>query len=147
MALTDAEHASRQAKFRSMLRQEIIDKGWMVVCVFPVREQGTTLFAYTIGLTEAGLPELLISGDVEPDLLHDVLNKAAKQHLRDELLDGASVHLEGIPTPLKVVCCGASAPIQQARDHYADPDNRHRRVKALQLLWPDHEHEQVLYTS
>ncbi|WP_067688625.1 DUF4262 domain-containing protein [Actinoplanes awajinensis] len=58
---------------------EIIQQyGWAVVHVLPSDEdpEGTVPFAYTVGLTADGRPELLIAG-LPPDLGHQLLNELA----------------------------------------------------------------------
>lgn len=109
--------------------------GWFVQGVFPTKE-GDPSFAYTIGLTEAGLPELLISGALDIKLMQDLLNDAARIHLNNELLPGAELS-DIANVTFKVRACGPHPPIQQALNYYRDVNGKKGRVRVLQLVWPD----------
>lgn len=123
-------------KYRELIQQKIREHGWMVQGVFPTTADDGPSFAYTIGMTEAGLPELLMSGNLSHELLMILLNSAAKQHLAEEIKPGDEVS-DIASVTFKVVACGPHAPIQQARNYYYDPYNRLGTVRAIQLLWPD----------
>lgn len=121
---------------RENIHKIILEHGWMVHGVFRTAPEDPPEFAYTIGLTDAGLPELLISGNMEPGLLMHLLNAAAKLHLADELVAGQDV--EDIANVVfKVRACGPDAPVQQARNYYGDPHGMLGKVQVLQLIWPD----------
>lgn len=119
---------------------EIIQQfGWAVVHVLPADEDppGTVPFAYTVGLTAAGRPELIIAG-LPPDLGHQLLNELAArvheegarfQHGRrvtDLIVEQDVVILTGAPTP--ELWPGA------ALARYGRP-----KVRLQQLVWPDPE--------
>lgn len=109
--------------------------GWFIQGVF-AHNADEANFAYTIGLTEAGLPELLISGPLDLELMATLLNHAARLHLKNELLPGADVE-EIANVVFKVRACGPKAPIQQALNYYRDVNGKKGRVRVLQLVWPD----------
>lgn len=118
------------------LRALIIEHGWAVQGVFAT-DPGDTSHAYTIGLTDAGLPELMITGLSDQKLATVLLNAAARQHVKepikpgDVLSDLANVDLRAIE------CDERQAQIQQAHNYFNDPEKRHGRVKLIQLIWPD----------
>lgn len=106
----------------------VIDEhGWMIQGVFD--NDGGPGFAYTVGLTPAGLPELVMSG-LDHNTMATLLNAAAKRSLSEEvkvgdLLDGiASVGLRVVGAP--------GAEVNMARHLYGGST-----VQALQLVWPD----------
>lgn len=116
------------AAFLAKIRTQIKENGWIVQGVFPVKE-GDLGFAYTVGLTLAGLPELVISG-LWREQGQQLLNIAAQQHCREEILVGdtiediANVPFRAIDAPL--------AEVNTARRLYG-----WKQVRAIQLVWPD----------
>jgi hypothetical protein len=109
-------------------RAVIAEHGWMIQGVFATETSPGPPFAYTVGLTAAGLPELIITG-LPHDLAPAILNNAAQSHLETELVPGkvcdtaASVPLRIAPAP--------NAEIGVAYQLYGE------RASALQLVWPD----------
>jgi hypothetical protein len=60
-------------------QQQIIDRvGWAVMHVLPTEDEPDTVtpFAYTVGLTAHGYPELLVAG-LPPEIAHGLLNDLA----------------------------------------------------------------------
>lgn len=130
MSRRPSDKEVRQASYRMKQLTMIREFGWMVQGVFPTEQDQGVCFGYTIGLTEAGLPELLISGNLSPEALKSILNLAAQRHIRDEIQPGEE--LTGLAnTSLRVLTCRPDAPVQQARNLYG------KRVRVLQLIWPD----------
>lgn len=83
---------------------------------------------YTSGLTEAGVPELVISG-LPHEIAAVMLNDVAALHLRTELRAGMTVHAAG-GAPLQVVDApGVVGPVARALFG--------QRARFLQLLWPN----------
>ncbi|OCB46252.1 hypothetical protein A5721_14275 [Mycobacterium vulneris] len=70
--ICDHPEATRQ-DYLDLLRQRTFERGWAVQYV----EHGRSPFGYTIGLSEAGLPELLITG-LEPPMTWKLLNTVAE---------------------------------------------------------------------
>lgn len=107
----------------------IAEHGWMVQGVFPTKYDTEAPFAYTVGLTVAGLPELVISG-LPADLAQQLLNSAAKASLGTRLHPGQI--LDNIASvPFRIVEAPTAA-VNMARHLYPG-----REVRALQLVWPD----------
>lgn len=109
--------------------------GWAVIKIVPSSAATFTPYAYTVGLTEHDLPELIISG-LNPDLSQDLLNDLARRahrtarpftHLQtiSDLLDSVNVVIiDGTPTD------ALQPNIATAR--YTAP-----RVRLQQIVWPD----------
>jgi hypothetical protein len=122
--------ANRDTYDRDCLRI-ITERGWMIQGVFPTENDPGVDFAYTVGLTAAGLPELVISG-LPHETAATLLNDAARHSLTAEVKPGdvlndiASVPFKVAPAP--------RAEVNMAR-HLYGPDT----VLALQLVWPDNE--------
>ncbi len=120
---TDQEVAEYQARIGEVIKKY----GWMVQGVFPTGPADLG-FAYTIGLTEAGLPELIISGTYD-NQAKNLLNSAARQHASNEFAHGDTV--DGIANvPFRAIDA-PEAPINIAHQRYGS------RVRAVQLVWPD----------
>jgi hypothetical protein len=129
----------RVAGYQQRVARLIAEHGWMVQGVFPVEGDGPEVvpFGYTIGLTQAGLPELMISGWLGPEATQRLLNEAARRHLSREFEPGSlvsGVAAEGVV--LRVRWASARAPVQQARNFFEGPPVN-RVVRVLQLVWPD----------
>jgi hypothetical protein len=101
----------------------------MVQGVFSTEADPGPNFAYTVGLTEAGLPELVITGLPHHDLAAELLNTAARLHLADEIRAGREV-TEAATVALRAV----DAPGTIAGPAFALYG---RRVRFVQLVWPD----------
>lgn len=121
------ERQRRVNEYLETLKKKIKEHGWVV---FPTKDEDGARFAYTVGLTVIGLPELLITGNLDFELHEQLLNDAAQEHLRKTLEPGDLV-TDIASVIFKVAQCGPDAPVQQARNLYGD------RVTALQLIWPD----------
>lgn len=98
--------------------------GWAVQGV-----SGRQPFAYTVGLTDCGLPELVITG-MDEVAAATVLNAVAGQVLRADLVIGTRVHLCGLA--LEVIHVDRpELHLLTAMTLYGDD------VRGLQLVWPD----------
>lgn len=107
----------------------IAEHGWMVQGVFPTADDPCVGFCYTVGLTTAGLPELVIAG-LPYETSGALLNDAARVHLAEEITPGATV--DGVATvPFRAVDAPLSE-VNMARNLYGAEN-----VRAIQLVWPD----------
>jgi Domain of unknown function (DUF4262) len=126
--------------FENFLRSqhEIIDKvGWAVTAVLPTDDDPGAPFAYTVGLTARGHPELIIAG-LDPataqvllnDLASRVYDKAVRfthgQRISDLLAGYDAVVIDGRGTD--ELHPGA------AYAHYGKD-----RVVLQQIVWPDRD--------
>lgn len=125
---------------------EVIDQvGWAVQGVFTPEGHShpEPNWAYTVGMTDRGLPELFIIGSMDPTILQNILNNAVMQHLEKEIVAGqvlegvAENTVDGSEIRMQVREAGVDYHVQQALNYYGDVDNRLGRVKLLQLVWPD----------
>lgn len=110
------------------LQEMIKQYGWTVQGVFDA--EGGPFFSYTVGLTEAGLPELIVSG-LGPQQGIVVLNNAAKVHSREELEHGHTSE-EIITVEMRVIDA-PRAEIGMATRLYGET------ARAVQIVWPDDE--------
>ena len=98
--------------------------GWAVQGV-----SGRHPFAYTVGLTECGVPELVITG-MDDCAAATVLNAIAGRVLREDLDVGARVDLSGLALEVLAVE-HPDLHLLTATALYGD------EVRGLQLVWPD----------
>lgn len=126
--MTDAEWEARLGAYLDRCRALIAEHGWMVQGVFPTVDEPGPGFAYTVGLTANGRPELVVSG-LGYEQGGAILNAAARRHLADELRPGMVV--EGIASVPFTVVAAPHAEIGMVRNLYGD------RAEAVQLVWPD----------
>ena len=109
------------------LRATIRTQGWVVQYV----ESDRTPYAYTIGLHDWGLPELLVTG-VSPQRATRLLNKLARDTLRGTTLEpGQQI---SVPTGPLVEIVKVNHPDAHLNFAVAfgGPD-----VRAMQLVWAD----------
>lgn len=125
-------------QIRTYLHEEvqptIARHGWMIQYVFPTDNQPDQFrppFAYTIGLTAGGLPELVISG-LPPEVSAELLNSAARKQSGDGYPDGftAGTIVTGIASVDFHVIDAPAAEVNLARSMYG-------QARAVQLVWPD----------
>lgn len=127
----------------SMIGEKIREYGWMVTGVFPHAEDnalGVTVasYSYTIGLTTAGLPELIMSGPFDARTTGGFLNSAATAHIAEEIKPGDTLdYLANVP--FRAIAAKPGTHVQQALNYYRDPGNRLGKVRLLQIIWPDRD--------
>lgn len=125
----------RLNEYMNRIKAIIQKHGWMVQGVFS-SEGEEPAHCYTIGLTDAGLPELVVSGNMAHQTAMQILNAAAKQHLAKEIMPGDVVN-DIANLPFRARAVDDLAPLQQALNYFRDPHNRLGRVRAIQLIWQD----------
>lgn len=106
----------------------ITKHGWMIQGVAPHVGQTGVSFAYTVGLTTAGLPELTIIGP-PIDVSTEILNDAARYSLGATINDG-DVLENAASVPLRATTVTDLEPFKVARALY-------NPITMLQLVWPD----------
>lgn len=109
----------------------IAEHGWMIQGIFPSAGEEGAPFAYTVGLTVAGLPELVISG-LPADVAHQLLNAAARKSLAEEFRVGRLV--TGVASVDFRVVEAPAAEVNMAWHLYPG-----KPVRSLQLVWPDRD--------
>lgn len=110
-----------EADYLTMLRQLIDEHGWAIQGVEP--DGGRPGWAYTVGLTVKGLPELVVTG-VSMSHAAELLNFAA----------GLVTEGTGLPGGLDVEVVTVARPwahLRYAVTVYGED------IKALQLVYPD----------
>ncbi len=111
----------------------IAKHGWYAQGVFGTAARRAPSFVYTIGMTPAGLPELLIVG-LPIALAHQILSCAVHMHTGTEITDGDEVDL-GFSVKFRAATV---APLPVARlfgiAHRVYPA---QVISAIQLMFPD----------
>jgi len=115
------------------LRKLIAENGWAIQGVLHTATEPP--FSYTVGLTEAGLPELIVVG-VSHEVGVVILDKLARQSLAEELEVGRQYDLANGDQVLtfligQVSRANSRKYLLAAGHHYGQ-----HRVKALQVFWP-----------
>jgi hypothetical protein len=120
--------------------QQVLDRlesliarhGVAIVSVGAARD--APAFSYTVGLSDDGLPELLVTG-LPPEVAQPVLNDLAVRLRRDGALP--------VSEPLADVFAGMPAVLQEvpfarcAAYVRVAADRRQGPLRVLQLIWPD----------
>ncbi|MFI7608501.1 DUF4262 domain-containing protein [Micromonospora sp. NPDC049366] len=129
--MTPHQASEMEARLRMYLESVegvIREHGWMVQFVFPTENEPGVPFAYTVGLTAKGRPELVIAG-LPDQVAGQLLNMAAEASLQAPFEAGQTVD-DLATVPFRVVTADL-AEVGMARNLYGD-----ERVSALQLVWP-----------
>lgn len=127
-------------QLRAEMKKEIRKSGWYLQAV-EAKGPDSPTFLYTVGLTTAGLPELILSGVMDPYRLAPILNRLAKHHLRDEFVVGKPIVFPWDAEQSMLIKARAVTDIhalQQGLNYYSDPDNTRTVMKAVQIVWSDH---------
>jgi len=119
-------------------QQDHIDRyGWAVTAVFPTDDNPVAPFAYTIGLTAHGYPELIIAG-LDAGISQTLLNDLAKR-----VFDGAERFTSG--QRISDLLVGYEAVIVEGPATEAlHPGTAFARygkhkVRLQQVVWPDQQ--------
>lgn len=110
--------------------------GWAVKLVGASDDGLDGAFAYTVGLTDRGLPEFAIAG-LSPNTMHAIVNELAERALAGADLDHGQ-QLDDILTDFDTVLVAGSAPF--SRDGIwpgAALERSGKSIRLLQLVWPD----------
>ena len=125
----DHPEADQADYHRDVVLPTIERYGWMVQAVGGDRLHAP--FAYTVGLTEAGLPELLVTG-LSQVRAATLLNRAGEHWLHVDLEPGGGVQLVVAGIRVEVVDLPTpSAHLFVADELYGED------VRAQQLVWAD----------
>jgi hypothetical protein len=132
------EVQTSMASFEDYVRRQtelIRTRGWAVTIVLPTEDPQGTPFAYTVGLTALGRPELIIAG-IDPEISAELLDDLAQrvydqaprfthgQRISDLLAGYDAVIVEG---PATEALHPGAAFARYGRDH----------VTLQQVVWPD----------
>jgi hypothetical protein len=113
--------------YLDLLRANMLEHGWAVQFV----EDNRTPYAYTIGLHDCGLPELLVTG-VSPQRAQRLLNNVARIAIRDDApMPGDRIQLPAGPLLEIVTVDHPDAHMNMAVAFYGP------ELRALQLVWAD----------
>lgn len=127
---------AQRDQYAAQLRTIIAEHGWAVQGVHAT--ETAPPFSYTVGLTDAGLPELIIIG-LPTNVAGIVLNRLAKESLTEELETGRKYDLpNGDQTLPYLIGTVSSVNRREYLKVAASLYDRHR-IKALQVIWPSKE--------
>jgi hypothetical protein len=118
-------------------REELISTyGWMVQTVFPTQEMPGPFFAYSIGLTDKGLPEVLevgLPGEVGGQLINDVAQMLLNEPQLVQQLPLKKTHPRW-PAPFYLLAADTAL----AKEYGAQAWYRSaERATFIQIVWPD----------
>ena len=126
--------AERRDAFDQKVLDDIARVGWSDMAIFPVKEDGTAFFNYTVGLVEMSHPDLIIMG-MGNQQMHGVLSSAVQtieegtmfraNTFSDQVLVDYDVAFVEVDDPT-----GEPYPMSMTRRLYGT-------VQALQIVWPD----------
>lgn len=127
--------ADRMDAYLSNCRKVIAEHGWMVQGVFPTVDDPGPPFAYTVGLCQAGLPEMVTVG-LPADPATVFLNELAHRALAEEPKVGDRWTVDANPD---LVWEFAPVSDRWACENVTLPRRLwpNAAVTALQVLWPD----------
>jgi hypothetical protein len=118
---------STQEDYLDEVRAKVLKRGWAVQYV----ESDRTPYAYTIGLHDHGLPELLVTG-VSPQRALRLLNSVARDALAGTVFrPGEYIALQSGPLMEVVEVQHPDAHLNAAVAFYGN------EMRALQLVWAD----------
>lgn len=130
----------RRAAYMRQCIEMIDEHGWMVQGVFPTAADQGPMFAYTVGLTAHGFPELAIAG-LEPQTMQTLLNDVAKRvydtnrrYTHGEVLDDV------LGNEYKITIVGGPASTETIWPGSAHGLYGQQAVRLQQLVWPDDQH-------
>ena len=114
-------------------RAKIAAHGWTVIAVFPTAEDPGPSFAYTVGLSGKGLPELAIYG-LSGQVAHSLLNEVARRMVESGVALQTGDRVEGVlvdDVPLVAVAMTDARDLNLVRECYGAV------AAAVQVVWPD----------
>lgn len=115
--------------FIEIIAGNIKEHGWHGQC----STRNGSPFNYSIGMTEKGLPELLVIG-LPPEIGHAIIREAI-DHMKDHAPADGEIDNEiaNLPSVYREV------PADQAAKHYTCwVENYYRRPgRVMQIVWPD----------
>lgn len=114
-------------------RAKIAAHGWTVIGVFPTPEDPGPSFAYTVGLSGKGLPELAIYG-LHAQIAHSLLNEVARRMVESGTALQNGDRIEGVlfdDVALATVAMTDTTDLTLVRECYGAV------AAAVQVVWPD----------
>lgn len=114
-------------------RAKIAAHGWTVIAVFPTADNPGPSFAYTVGLSERGLPELSVYG-LPGRVAHPLLNEVARRMVESKRALETGERIEGVlvdDVALVAVAMSDATELNLVREIYGSV------AAAVQVVWPD----------
>ncbi|QNJ90018.1 DUF4262 domain-containing protein (plasmid) [Mycolicibacterium fluoranthenivorans] len=114
-------------------RAKVAEHGWTVIGVFPTPDRRGPNFAYTVGLSARGLPELAIYG-LHTQIAHSLLNEVARRMVESGVALQTGDRIERVlvdDVPLVTVAMTDTTDLNMVRECYGAV------AAAVQVVWPD----------
>lgn len=132
------EQDSAMERLRAQIETMVSELGHAVIMVMP--DAGTAAFSYTIGLGEAGWPEIVMTG-IQGEQSREILNQAVKWLRRRETAPRDGMVLAdavNVPLRLRSVTVGHGHRYAKiAAERHVHKGMPPEEFQVLQLLWPD----------
>lgn len=128
-----SEHPDKIEVLAKMEMETIIEHGHEVRVIFP-DEPGPGMFAYSVGRSVKDRPELLVTGNLPPEVLGHIINRVAEIDDETPLVAGVDLDevLDGFRVRLVEVRDMDEAEMFGVTTHFGTEE-----TSALQILWPD----------
>lgn len=114
-------------------RAKIAERGWTVIAVFPTAQDQGPSFAYTVGLSGKGLPELAIYG-LHGQVAHSLLNEVARRMVESGVPLQTGDQIEGVLVDDVAL---VAMEMTDARDLNLVRECYGAVAAAVQVVWPD----------
>ncbi|MGJ6127207.1 DUF4262 domain-containing protein [Mycolicibacterium sp. Y3] len=127
------EASAMRAAVLADTRAKIAANGWTVIAVFATAAQLGPSFAYTVGLSEQGLPELSVYG-LPGRVAHSLLNEVARRMVGSKCALQTGERIEGVlvdDVALVAVAMSDARELNLVREIYGSV------AAAVQVVWPD----------
>lgn len=135
-----SDSGGRQSKVVDDILADISQHGWAVIGVFPVSDEPSVGFSYSVGLSAKGLPELAVYG-LDPQSAGGLLNRVAQSMVDrgaaiqpGEWLDGTGKHVQAetraCSDVLVAIDMRDTSDLGMVRTIYGEVES------AIQLVWP-----------
>ncbi|MDO2394781.1 DUF4262 domain-containing protein [Mycobacterium avium subsp. hominissuis] len=128
-----SEASAFRAEVLADTRAKIAAHGWTVIAVFPTADDPGPSFAYTVGLSERGLPELSVYG-LPGRVAHSLLNEVARRMVASAVGLATGERVEGVladDMALVAVAMSDARELNLVREIYGSV------AAAVQVVWPD----------
>lgn len=132
------------SEIRNAIKNNIRDHGWHACAVSPSEGDSSLPFCYTIGLTDMGMPEIILIGAIQPRFVHTIFSTLIEQWKENGVKTGLNSDLivdkNGNPICADIVELNING--ERLKGHYALQAYGHygkdaNKMRFVQVHWPD----------